>query len=636
MIRLRDRDVRRSAAAALAGALVLGAAPASEAGLGAARELADQGRYRAARTAFDTLAPATRSTPGARLLHGVLKFREGSEEEAARIFAALVRTYPNRPEARLNLAVLDAARWGLADAHAPLVTGPADGERARAQAWWALRELYLRLTVFAYGQANAIALAPAPEDVPAGLPPVAPLRTPFSPMHPPGARAQRSGPPDDDGSAASPTRGEADAVAMNAARGEGEVAGTAAAGTHRHAPGRNGHETATHGIVSPGSGEAHPGPRGTDAPTSAKRAAASHLRTVLNAPSTAQVPSRPAARGGDASAGTTSRGPSWRALLEAVGFAVGVVAALGAIAAGVAVLIRGRVGDRGFRRRLQRVAAPLAGLAGSERATDSESIFRPAEKRSRLNALRDRIEARFPLLHVRQAAPAAFGAALAGAGVCWFSMWSLQIPFGWWGVPLSAASGAGAGWYALAWIQSRQEAEFVRQFPEIVDQIVRLSGAGLPPLEAVSAMADDSADPVRPVLGGIRDGLLAGLDAGSTLRTASERVRLGEFTLFAAVIRLQRRAGGGISAAFSNLADTLRERRRSALRAHASTAQSRITLLILGLMPVVVLTAQKFMAPQSVDILFSTESGLSLLRWGVALIVTGILVARWIATRAVR
>ena len=106
--------------------------------------------------------------------------------------------------------------------------------------------------------------------------------------------------------------------------------------------------------------------------------------------------------------------------------------------------------------------------------------------------------------------------------------------------------------------------------------------------------------------------------------------------MFAAVIRMQRRSGGGISAAFANLSATLRERRKTSLKAHASTAQTRLTLLVLTLMPVAVLLAQKFIAPESVEMLFATEQGTTLLQVGVALIVTGLLVARGIAAKAMR
>ena len=302
-------------------------------------------------------------------------------------------------------------------------------------------------------------------------------------------------------------------------------------------------------------------------------------------------------------------------------------------AAGGAMLLWRRARDPVLEGRLRLAAAPLAGFVAAEASSGEESIFRTRERRTRLRRF---IESGYPLLVARRAVPRAIAAGVAATGAAWFSLWFLQVPSGWWTFPVIGLSGIGAVWYALGLMQTRRETEFTRRFPEIVEQIVRLAGAGVPALEALSVAAEDAPDPVAPVLRGVRDSLLAGLDADTALRMASDRVRLPEFTLFAAVIRLQRRAGGGISTAFSNLAETLRERRSTALKAHASTAQTRLTLLVLSIMPVAVLIMQKFSAPKSVEILFGTEEGLTLLRWGVGLIVTGILVARTIAARGTK
>ena len=301
---------------------------------------------------------------------------------------------------------------------------------------------------------------------------------------------------------------------------------------------------------------------------------------------------------------------------------------------GGAMLVWRRNRDGTLRRRLQRAAAPLAGpVATVVDVGTGESIFRKSDERSRLSWLRDPIESRYPLVDARRALPLALGMGLAAAALCWFSIWFLSIPAGWWALPASGLAGAIGVWYALKWQHARKEVQFVRQFPEIVDQIVRLAGAGVPSVEALSVVAEDAPEPVRPVLQGVCDALLAGLEVDTALRMATERVRLAEFTMFAAVLRLQRRSGGGVSVAFTNLSTTLRERRKDALKAHASTAQTRLTLLVLTLMPVVVLLVQKYMAPASVEMLFGTEQGATLLQWGTGLIVAGLLVARTIAAR---
>ena len=297
-----------------------------------------------------------------------------------------------------------------------------------------------------------------------------------------------------------------------------------------------------------------------------------------------------------------------------------------------AFLLLGR-GDKAHRRRLERARAPLADLAPTDGPEAEADIFRSAPGSGRSSRLLGLVESRYPLLNVRGTLPRAVAAGAAAAVGLWFAMWLLRIPSGWWTMPLVGLGGVGAAWYAISWFHARVAAEFTRQFPEIVDQIVRLSGAGVPPLEAITVVAEDAQPPVQPILRSVCDGLAAGLDADTALLAVAARVRLTEFTLFAAVVRLQRRAGGGISGALSNLSRTLRERRSTVLKARASTAQTRLTLLVLSVMPVLVLVAQKFISPQSVDILFGTDQGTTLLHWGCGLIVMGLLAARTIAAR---
>lgn len=303
---------------------------------------------------------------------------------------------------------------------------------------------------------------------------------------------------------------------------------------------------------------------------------------------------------------------------------------------GGAALVWRRVESRDLRRRLALAAAAFSGApAGAGDDAGAESVFRTQRRASALRRLLwDRIETRYPLLDAPAATAKALLAGLAGAAVFHVALIVLKVPGGGLALAASAAAGALTARYALGQLHARSVTAFIRDFPEVVDQIVRLSGTGVPPLEAVGAVAEDAPGSVKPVLLEIREALTAGLDSSVALRTVAERVRIPEFTMFAATIRLQRRSGGGISNAFSNLSETLRERRKTALKAHSSTAQTRLTLLLLALMPVAVLVGQSVLAPQSVDALLNTDRGATLMRWGVALIVAGLLIARNIARRA--
>ena len=295
-----------------------------------------------------------------------------------------------------------------------------------------------------------------------------------------------------------------------------------------------------------------------------------------------------------------------------------------------------------FRRKAEQGRGPALVRAGRRRASADDdatggALFVERERESRLGAVRAEIERRYPLLDAQdalgKAALIGAGALVGAVGACWM----LKIP-------VTGALGAGAalgafawgGWASLRWQQRRREALFAKQFPETVDQIVRLAGAGVPSVEALAVVTEDSTDPVKSVLGEVNDALKGGVDAEKALRMTTERIRLAEFTMFAAVLRLQRRSGGGVTRAFGNLSETLRNRRKTELQRQASTAQTRLTILVLAVMPALVLLVQKMTSPKSVEVLFGTESGTMLLRWGVGLVIAGVITARWIGARGMR
>ena len=311
-------------------------------------------------------------------------------------------------------------------------------------------------------------------------------------------------------------------------------------------------------------------------------------------------------------------------LLIAIG---GAAAWLALLAVGVVLWRRSR--DVRLRERVKQAAGPLSKGVNAE-VEPEESIFRQTEHRSRLSRA---VTDRYPLIDPRTALPLMILAGLVVSISAWLAMWLLQFEPGWWSLPLLGLVFYVGARITASWMQRRREAEFIRQFPEVVDQIVRLARAGVPPVQAMSVVAEDTPPPTGPALREVCEGLTAGLDAETALGATSRRIRLAEFTLFASVIRLQRRSGGGITSAFTNLAGTLRENRTIALKARASTAQTRLTLLVLTAMPVLVLAGQSFISPKSVDILFNTESGILMLRLGIGMIVVGLLVARGIGAR---
>ena len=236
------------------------------------------------------------------------------------------------------------------------------------------------------------------------------------------------------------------------------------------------------------------------------------------------------------------------------------------------------------------------------------------------------------MLEVRKVLPRAVGLGVlgmvaTGLGAAFMGFGLLAVLF------LLPVSGLGCSWAVLAMQDAGQRNEFTKIFPETTDQVVRLVRAGVPSMEAISIVAQEAPPPVGGVMREIASAVAAGLDPETAIRSTAARVRIPAFSLFSAAVCLQLTTGGGISGALGNLSVTLRARHDVTLKAKSSTAQTRLTLAIISFVPVAVLVTQNFTNPQTIETLFYTESGGTLLRYGVGLILSGLLVARALSAR---
>ena len=283
-------------------------------------------------------------------------------------------------------------------------------------------------------------------------------------------------------------------------------------------------------------------------------------------------------------------------------------------------------------RRMRRVAAPLSGEAVIDDDSNVEiSVIRQRRAKS---WLLDYLDQQFSMIDARQTLPKAVGLGALGALVA--GLGAVFADFGWLSVLLLPAGGLGASWAVLARQDAKQRAKFLEFFPESVDHVVRLMRSGLPSVEAISVVAEEAPPPINGVMRDISEAVSAGLDPETVIRKTAARVRIPEFTLFSAAVCLQMTTGGGISSALGNLSATLRSRYESGLKAKSATAQTRLTLIVISVVPVVVLGMQTFTNPQVIQTLFFTESGTSLMRYGIGFIVAGVLIARGLAARAMR
>ncbi len=224
-------------------------------------------------------------------------------------------------------------------------------------------------------------------------------------------------------------------------------------------------------------------------------------------------------------------------------------------------------------------------------------------------------------------------AALVAAAAIWFKSRYL------FGLPVSIAALAAliAAYLAprLLLIRERKRLEkaFSALFPDAVDAIARMMRAGLPVTTAFQIVSVEAPAPVNAVFGALAGQMTIGMPVEDALRLSAKRIRIADFQFFAAAVVLQRSAGGNLLPTLESLGQLMRSRRAVQLKAHAVTAEIRLTAYILSALPVVTMAAFAVLSPGFMSPLFSDPRGKVILSIASGLLVTSAFVMRQMMSR---
>ncbi|MDE0658791.1 MAG: type II secretion system F family protein [Gammaproteobacteria bacterium] len=192
---------------------------------------------------------------------------------------------------------------------------------------------------------------------------------------------------------------------------------------------------------------------------------------------------------------------------------------------------------------------------------------------------------------------------------------------------------AGAvGWNLGSTMEFRRRLEFIDRFLVGVEDFQRMVRFGMATGQAFKSVADAAQDPVRGVLRRVAVEADLGVPLGVALGREAHRIRISELAMLAAIMSTQSRTGGGLAESVGNLAEMLRERIDNRARMKASTSESKISLVVLCLVPGAAIGIQAVSQPQLFATLMSDAR--YLLGIGFGLILLGLTVA-WFMVRNV-
>ena len=307
-----------------------------------------------------------------------------------------------------------------------------------------------------------------------------------------------------------------------------------------------------------------------------------------------------------------------------------ITALISLVTAGVMFLLGwlAVIGTQAWNRRakLRQRMSPIVGLLTIEATEAEQAVNKPVRKRKTADesALIARLDARYPLSGgIRTAAIAAVASLTAFAVlvpiVSFFGMPLLPT------VVIATVAGAALGWNIGAMIENAKRAEYSDRFLVVLEDFQRMVRFGIASGQALNSIATAADEPVKSSLRNIILETGFGVPIGTAIEREALRTRISELSMLAAVVSTQASTGGNLSESVGNLSATLRERLDNRTRMSAATAESRVTMIVLALIPVAGIGVQAAMQPEVVDMLLGDAR--DLLGMGILLILAGLAIS---------
>jgi tight adherence protein B len=177
-------------------------------------------------------------------------------------------------------------------------------------------------------------------------------------------------------------------------------------------------------------------------------------------------------------------------------------------------------------------------------------------------------------------------------------------------------------------IAARRLAAFVDGLPLYLDATRQLVMVGNSLQQAMVKGGDGCSPGVARHLAPLLRRVQYGAPPGDSVAWLAERLDIIELHMLAAAIQTNARFGGRISNVLANLTQILRDRARVERELRSATAETRMSALILGALPVIVAAFISVTNPSYIEFFLDDPQGHKLIGIAVGMEVAGVLVMR--------
>ncbi len=202
------------------------------------------------------------------------------------------------------------------------------------------------------------------------------------------------------------------------------------------------------------------------------------------------------------------------------------------------------------------------------------------------------------------------------------------------GDPLIAlGAGLALALVPLLYIRIRRQRRlnaFLAQYPYALDLVKSSLEAGHTLQRGLQVVEEEFVDPLGGEFRTVVEQTRLGLGLNEALADMLQRVPLDDLRLFVVAVRVQSEVGSSLAQIVERLAEIVRTRQHLHSQIRALTAQSRLSGMVVGLLPVVVLAMFSIIQPGHTEMLLFDPTGRQILKLALGLDFGAFLIIRHI------
>jgi tight adherence protein B len=182
-----------------------------------------------------------------------------------------------------------------------------------------------------------------------------------------------------------------------------------------------------------------------------------------------------------------------------------------------------------------------------------------------------------------------------------------------WLAALAAAGAAAAPYIYIRQRRARRFQRFAAQFPEALDSLTRALKAGYPLSAAIELLGAEQPEPLAGEMRRTREEWKLGVSWDHALDNLASRLPIPEVRLFAAAVKMQNRIGGRLNDVLARVGEGMRDAAVLESEIRAISIHSRMTGLVLTLLPLAILLMMLMVNPDYVAVLTQSSTGRTLI-----------------------